>query len=212
MTYVMRKLARDHGNITGDDYSYVVKELARRTMRGWAEKARPVEQHAGCRIPDCQCDGRIEIMEWGPEDMTETDDSDYEDSSVFDRPVTESVTAWAGSDTDLPSDEHSEFFDRPVTDSVTAQIGSYTDFPNGEHSEFVDRRVTESVTAQAESDTSFPSGEDSEFFDRPVTESVTARAADTVQILVIHVSTVTTEQSELSDTDVPSGEDSEFID
>ena len=66
--------------------------------------------------------------------------------------------------------------------------------------------------AQAESDTSFPSGEDSEFFDRPVTESVTARAADTEQILVMHVSTVTTEQSELSDTDVPSGEDSEFID
>ena len=59
-------------------------------------------------------------MEWGPEDMTETDDLDYEDSSVFDRLVT-----------DLPSDEHSEFFGRPVTDSVTAQIGSYTDFPNG---------------------------------------------------------------------------------
>ena len=41
---------------------------------------------------------------------------------------------------------------------------------------------------------------------------MTARATDTEQILVMHVSTVTTEQSELSDTDVPSGEDSEFID
>ena len=41
---------------------------------------------------------------------------------------------------------------------------------------------------------------------------MTARAADTVQILVMNVSTVTTEKSELSDTDVPSGEDSEFID
>ena len=81
MTVGMRILARDHGNITGDDYSYVVKRLARETMRAWAKKkARPVEQHADCRIPDCQCDGRIEIMEWCPEDITETDDSDYEDS------------------------------------------------------------------------------------------------------------------------------------
>ena len=103
-----------------------------------------------------------------------------EDSNLLDRPVTESATAWAESDTDLPSDEHSEFFGRPVTDSVTAQAGSNTDFPNGEHSEFVDR---------------------------PVTESVTARAADTEQILMMNVSTVTTEQSELSDTCVPSGED-----
>ena len=102
-----------------------------------------------------------------------------EDSEFFGRPVTEPVTSWAGSDTDLPSDEHSEFFGRPVTESVTAQAGSDTDFPNGEHSEF---------------------------FDRPVTESVTARAADTEQILVMNVSTVTTDQSELSDTDVSSGE------
>ena len=47
---------------------------------------------------------------------------------------------------------------------------------------------------------------------RPVTESVTVPAADTEQILVMNVSTVTTEQSELSDTDVPSAEHSEFID
>ena len=104
------------------------------------------------------------------------------------------MTPPTGSDTDLPSDEHSEFFGRPVTDSVTAQAGSYIDFPNGEHSEFVDRRVTESVTAQTESNKNFPSMEDSKFFDLPVTESVTARAADTEQMLVMNVSTVTTEQ------------------
>ena len=40
-------------------------------------------------------------------------------------------------------------------------------------------------------------GEYSERFDRPVTESVTARAADTEEILVMNVSTVATEQSEL---------------
>ena len=65
--------------------------------------------------------------------------------------------------------------------------------------------------ARAGSDADFPSGEHSEFFDRPVTESVMVRAADTEQILVMNVSTVTTEQSELSDTEVPSEEHSEFF-
>ena len=32
-----------------------------------------VEQMSGCRIPGCQCEGRIEFMEWGSDDMTETD-------------------------------------------------------------------------------------------------------------------------------------------
>ena len=81
MTDVMRKLARNHGDITGDDYSYVVKQIARKTTRAWAKKkARPVEQHAGCQVPGCQCEGRIEYMEWGSEDMTETDDSEHEDT------------------------------------------------------------------------------------------------------------------------------------
>ena len=31
-----------------------------------------VEQLSGCRIPGCQCDGRIPFMDWGSEDMTET--------------------------------------------------------------------------------------------------------------------------------------------
>ena len=39
-----------------------------------------VEQPLGCRILGCQCEGRIEFMEWGSDDMTETDDSEYEDS------------------------------------------------------------------------------------------------------------------------------------
>ena len=39
-----------------------------------------VEQLSGCRIPGCQCDGRIVVMEWGSDDMTETDDSEYEGS------------------------------------------------------------------------------------------------------------------------------------
>ena len=31
-----------------------------------------VEQLSGCRIPGCQCDGRVAVMEWGSDDMTET--------------------------------------------------------------------------------------------------------------------------------------------
>ena len=39
-----------------------------------------VEQRSACRIPGCYCEGRVPFMEWGSEDMTETDDSDYEGS------------------------------------------------------------------------------------------------------------------------------------
>ena len=39
-----------------------------------------VEQLSGCRIPGCLCDGRVAVMEWGSDDMTETDDSEYEGS------------------------------------------------------------------------------------------------------------------------------------
>ena len=39
-----------------------------------------VEQLSGCRIPSCQCDGRVAVMEWGSDDMTETDDFEYEGS------------------------------------------------------------------------------------------------------------------------------------
>ena len=41
------------------------------------EEESQVEQFSGCRIPGCQCEGRIEYMEWGSEDMT--DDSEWED-------------------------------------------------------------------------------------------------------------------------------------
>ena len=140
----MREMTGTDANLLGDKYPDVVKELVRRTMKLLDEHdALPVEQQTGCEVPGCQCNGRVEFMVRGSEDMTETDDSDYEDSSVFDQPVTESVTAWAGSDTDLPSYEHSGFFGLPVTESVTARAGSDTNFPHGEYSEVVDRPVTE---------------------------------------------------------------------
>ena len=43
------------------------------------EEESQVEQFSGCRIPGCQCEGRIEYMEWGSDDMTDTDDSEWED-------------------------------------------------------------------------------------------------------------------------------------
>ena len=69
-----------------------------------------------------------------------------------------------------------------------------------------DKKENYGPQMRAGSDTDFPSiipadlncGEYSECVDRPVTESVMAQAADTEVILVMNVSTVATEQSELS--------------
>ena len=222
-------------NFSSDDISEMYRQFKEwmRTQAGSNEP--PVEQSSCCRIPGCPCEGRIEYMEWGPEDMTETDDSEYE---VFDRPVTESVMAWAGSDTDHPGGEDSEFFDRPVTESVTARAAdtvqilvmnvstvtteqselSDTDVPSGEDSELIDRPVTELVTAQAGSNTDFPNGEHSEFVDRPVTESVTVQTEsntnfpseeDSVFFGRPVTEPVTSRAG--SDTDLPSNEHSEFF-
>ena len=77
---VMREMTGTDANLSGDKYPDVVKEIARMTMRAWAEHdALPVEQRTGCEVPGCQCNGRVEYMDWGSEDMTETDDSEYED-------------------------------------------------------------------------------------------------------------------------------------
>ena len=238
------------------------------------EEESQVEQLSGCRIPGCQCEGRIEYMEWDSDDMTDSEDSEWEDPDEranrlwveqYNFDLIEGMTLMTYTppprknrrrtyedkvkyipevqesncrsnemglqteeespqlepalqprtdadedipscrdkkdnygpheltvcDTDFPSGEHSEFCDRPVTESVTARAGSDTDFPSGEHSELVDRQVTESVSARAGSDTDFPSGENSEIFDRPGTESVTVWAG--------------------SDTDFPSDEHSKLL-
>ena len=43
------------------------------------EEEPQVEQFSGCRIPRCQCEGRIEYMEWDSDDMTDAEDSEWED-------------------------------------------------------------------------------------------------------------------------------------
>ena len=80
VTEAMTDMAGNYANISRDDYSDLVDQLVRETLRSWAESGEPqTKQYYGCRIPDWQCDGSIEIMEWGSVDMTETDDSEYED-------------------------------------------------------------------------------------------------------------------------------------
>ena len=112
--------------------------------------------------------------------QTESDEdiSSDECSKLFDRPVTELVTAWVGKDSHCPSDEYEywENFGRPVTEAMTARAGNDADISSDECSDLFDRPVTESATAWAGSDTDFTSEEDLEFLGRPVTESMTARA------------------------------------
>ena len=48
----MTEMARNDANFSGDNYPDFVKQIARETMRAWAENsARPVEQRTSCRVP-----------------------------------------------------------------------------------------------------------------------------------------------------------------
>ena len=59
--------------LSDDNYPDIVKNIvrtARMTMRAWDEHdALPVEQQTGCEMPGCQCNGRVEFMVRGSEDM-----------------------------------------------------------------------------------------------------------------------------------------------
>ena len=76
----MREMTGGDANFLKDNYLDIVINIARTTMRAWAEHdALPVEQQTGCEVPGCQCNGRVEFMVRGSEDMTEMDDSEWED-------------------------------------------------------------------------------------------------------------------------------------
>ena len=76
----MWEMTGNDATLSGDKYPDIVKNIARMTISAWAEEnARPVKERAGCEVPDCQCNGRVEYMGWGSDYMTETDDSEYED-------------------------------------------------------------------------------------------------------------------------------------
>ena len=62
----MTEMARNDANISGDNYPDFVKQIARETMRAWAENnAEPVEQRASCQVPGCQCNGTYRIYGLG---------------------------------------------------------------------------------------------------------------------------------------------------
>ena len=76
----MTARAGNIANISSDEISDLFDQLHMEWMTAQAgSNEAQVEQPSGCRIPSCQCEGRIEYMEWGSEDMTETDESEYED-------------------------------------------------------------------------------------------------------------------------------------
>ena len=78
--------------------------------------------------------------------------------------------SWPGSENDITSDENSDLFDRPVTESATAGAGIETDSFSVEHVKCCEI---------------------------PVTELITVRVSDTEEPLIMRVSTITTELSEL---------------
>ena len=43
------------------------------------EEESQVEQISGCRIPGCQCEGGIDDMEWNYDDLSDSEDSEWED-------------------------------------------------------------------------------------------------------------------------------------
>ena len=53
------------------------------------EEESKVEQIAGCRIPGCQCEEGIDVMKWNYDDLSESEDSEWEDPGQ--RSIRESV-------------------------------------------------------------------------------------------------------------------------
>ena len=250
----MREMTGNDSNLSGDKYPDVVKTMAKVAIRAWAENnARPVEERSACEVPGCHCNGCVEYMEWGSEDMTETDDSEYEDpvdranrlyveSCNYD--LSEGMTPMTynpplrknrrrryevrkknetdieesncgtiddGFLTDEESPNYEQMFQpRTVADNVTRTVrgrkdnrgrrsraGSEYDITNDENYNLFDRPVTESAMAWAGIDKDTLSEEHVKCCEQPVTESITVRVPDTEEPLVMRVSTITMELSEV---------------
>ena len=212
----MREMTGTDANLSGDKYPDVVEEIARK--RAWAENdALPVEQRTGCEVPGCQCNGRVEYMDWGSEDMTETDDSEYEDPVDRDnRLYVESCNC------DLSEGRTPRTYTPPLrrnrrrryevwknykTDIEDSMCGTIDDgfltneeSPNSEHmvqprtvADNVNRTVRNRNNNRGRwtwpgSENDITSDENSNLFDRPVTESATAGAGiETDSFSVEHV-------------------------
>ena len=126
-----------------------------------------------------------------------------------DKPVDREQGSHTGSDKDISSNEDSNVFDRPFTESATAwdstiDDGFLTDeeSPNFEHM-VQPRTVADNVNRIVRN----RNNTREIFCEIPVTELVTVRVSDTEEPLVMRVSTITTELSELgtsacSETDI----------
>ena len=185
------------------------------------EEEPQVEQFPGCRIPDCQCEGRIEYMEWDSDDMTDSEDSEWEDPDEranclwveqYNYDLIEGMTLMTY--TPPTRKKRRRRYEDKVkyapevqeSNCRSSEVGFQTEEespqlepalqPRTDADEDIpscrDNNDNSGSQKQAGSDTYFPSGEHSGFFDRPVMELVTARAE--------------------SDTEFPSGKHSEFFD
>ena len=190
------------------------------------EEESQVEQFSGCRIPGCQCEGRIEYMEWDSDDMTDSEDSEWEDAGereillsveqynfdLFEGMTPMTYTPPPRKNRRMKYEDNVKYAPEVQESNCrTSEMGFQTKEelpqlelalqPTTDADEDIpscrDKKENYGPQKRAGSDTDFPSGENSELFDRPVTESVMARAADTEDILVMNVSIVATEQSEL---------------
>ena len=78
----------DDDSLSDSNYPDLVKNLVRKsrlTIMALDEyDASPLEQQTGCGTPGCQCDECVEFRVQGLEDMTETDDSEWEHTAVRD--------------------------------------------------------------------------------------------------------------------------------
>ena len=198
------------------------------------EEESQVEQISGFRIPGCQCEEGIEDMEWNYDDLSDSEDSEWEDPGQrsirlsveqYNLDLFEGMTRMTY--TPPPRKNRRKGYENilkytpEIQDSIcrTSEMGfgmdeelpqlepalQPTTYAEEDIPSCRDKKENYGPQKRDGSDTDFPSiipansncGEYSERFDRPVTESVTARAADTEAILVMNVSTVATEQSEL---------------
>ena len=207
----MTEMARNDANLSEDNYQDPVKQIAREIRRAWTENnARPVEQRASCQVPGCQCNGRADYMDWSSDNLTETDDSDYEEteadieesncSAIDDVFLTDEASPNSKQMVQLNTVTDKDILavsDRKDNCGGRTRTGSDEDITSEDNSQLFDRPVTGSATAWAGTDTDNPSEIYVKCDKQPVAESVTTRASDTEEPLVMVVSTVTMELSEL---------------
>ena len=216
VTEAMTARAGNDVDISSDECSDLFDRPVRESVKAWAGRDEPqVGQLSGCRIPGCQCEGRIEYMEWGSDDMTETDDPEYEDPDEranrlyvdsYNYDLFEGMTPLTYTPP-LRKNRRQRYEVRKkngpeIEESISGNSdqGFQTDeeSPNPEPTAqpgtvadediptVRDKKDNRGRRRRTGSDKDISSDEDSKLFDRPVTESVTAWAG--------------------SDTDYPSGE------